>query len=156
MKKKNLIDIADFKNYLNSAKRRVITLVEEPSKEYLSMVYSITLISTDSGKKLTIVVDWECYFCDLGGDTGAQEFYEFGNFKELSLFLNQCKIKIDGINLRPKDPSWIEQYAKVQKLRNSEMYNIYSDSWENFKIDWSTGKLFLKGMQPTSTRKQGW
>lgn len=154
---KKFKDITELKNYLTSAKIRIFHLTADQSKEYPALVLSLTVRSMESSKRLVLCRDWECYFCDLGGDMGAQEFYEFSDLQEMVSFLEEkLGQKLIGEILEKTNFDWLDIYYKVRSDESSLNYQRYLNSWELFKKDWSQGKLYLKDKSPSRVMKYGW
>jgi len=68
MSKKKFLNFGALKNYITSSKKRHLTFYIRISNKYPGIVETLSLFSDESGKKLTLINDFDCFGLDWMGD----------------------------------------------------------------------------------------
>ncbi len=140
VRKKYFRDQPDFANYLRSAPVRVVPVAYQVSREYPGMVRIVEIVSNDSGKSLSINVDYSSFGCDSGGRLSSMSRvfgFEFNDPSSLLEFLHtHCGVSVTELRTKLPEPQNVPSPYDEEALVLS-----YEEGWEKFETHAEANRL---------------
>ena len=145
-------DLKDLEEYIRSNRDVNFIISYRTYEEYPGMLQTFRFVSDNSGRVLSILVEWENFWDPTGEIGEAREVYSFLSLGEILLFIkHEFSISLENLNLKNKVPDSIPSINYDDK----SLSGMYKDAWGRFKKDWKAGKLNLKGKKPDERRSYG-
>src|SRR3989344_8675437 len=96
-------DLKDLEEYIRSNRDVNFIISYRTYEEYPGMLQTFRFVSDNSGRVLSILVEWENFWDPTGEIGEAREVYSFLSLGEILLFIkHEFSISLENLNLKNK------------------------------------------------------
>lgn len=143
-KKRRFSDWDTFETYCRSAPERSFQIYCVVREDYPGIVETLSLRSSQSGKRLLLHHEFSCFGLDWMGDLGAHDFYTLADIEALREFVvHTLGCTVEDLSTAFEMP---DVFPVTSDKANTERYR---EGWRRFKRDFDAGSLTLPGLTPS-------